>query len=132
MSLRPAEEHPGLPNPGQRCEFVHRRDQEGWEPSVNRSSTATMGSRSGTSQAIAQLNEWSKSEVTVKLVVKLGPFITCHLGCVRKFGSDADNIFYLEPDDGGGTFEFSPSDNRPTIRRNKTCTEVCFSRRGCL
>lgn len=87
-------------------------------------------SRSGTSQAIQQLNEWSKSEVTVKLVVKLGPFIACHIGCVRKFGADADNIFYVEPDEGGGTFAFSPSDDQPSIRRNMTCTEVCFSRRG--
>jgi hypothetical protein len=87
-------------------------------------------SQCGTREAIKQLNQWSKSEVTVKLIVKLGPFIVWHSGCVRKFGADADNIFYVEPNQGGGTFEFEPSDCQLTIRRTKTYTEICFSQEG--
>jgi hypothetical protein len=90
-------------------------------------------SQRGTKEAIEQLNHWSKSEVTVKLVVRpriQGPFCVCHTGCVRKFPSDVYDIFYLEPNEGGGTFEFDPDTCQPTIRRTKTYTQVCFTEGG--
>src|SRR5580704_1784271 len=36
VPLCTAEESCGLPNPRERCEFVDRCDEEGWEPTIER------------------------------------------------------------------------------------------------
>jgi hypothetical protein len=82
-------------------------------------------SQRGTKEAIEQLNKWSKSEETVKLIVRLGPVTVHHGGRVSKF---ADKLFYFKPNGGGGMFSFNLFDSQTTIER--TDASVCFSQGG--
>jgi hypothetical protein len=80
-----------------------------------------------TSGVLKQLNDWVQSETVLRLIVSAEAFSVFHTGCLQKLPGDND-VFYLEPSEGGGTFEFSPSDCRATSHREDDWTAVSFSK----
>ena len=78
-----------------------------------------------TSQVLKQLNDWVKSTVQLRLIVSAEAFSVFHTGRLQKLGG-SDNIFYIEPNEGGGVFEISPSDCPTLIQRTDEYTIVCF------
>ena len=79
-----------------------------------------------TSEAVRQLNDWVKSAIHLMLIVSAEPFSVFHTGHLQKL--DHDDVYYVEPNEGGGVFEFSPSDCRPAIHRTEAYTLVSFSK----
>jgi hypothetical protein len=77
------------------------------------------------SEVLKQLNDWVNSETPLMLIVSAEAFSVFHTGCLQKLHGNND-IFYVEPAEGGGTFEFSPSDCRTAIHREKDWITVSF------
>jgi hypothetical protein len=75
-------------------------------------------------KALKQLNEWSQSSATLKLIVSAGPLRVWYVGHLSKL-TDL-NIFFFKPNEGGGAFEFSPSQCPPVIQRTDIYTTVSF------
>jgi hypothetical protein len=76
---------------------------------------------------LSQLNDWVQSETVLRLILSAEAFSVFHTGCLQKLPGDND-IFYLEPAEGGGTFELSPSACRTAINRQGDWTAVAFSK----
>jgi hypothetical protein len=85
--------------------------------------------RSQKQQVLKQLNSWTKSATLMRLIVSAQPsFSIFHTGCVQKL-TGSDDIFYLEPNEGGGVFEFSPDGGPVFIERTEKYTVVTFGDR---
>jgi hypothetical protein len=75
---------------------------------------------------LKQLNSWSTSGTLLRLVVSAQPlFSIFHTGSVCKLAGP-DDIFYLEPNEGGGVLEFSPSGCPVFIEHTEKRTTVMF------
>lgn len=81
-----------------------------------------------TSEAVKQLNDWVESAIMLRLIISAAEvFSVFHTGHLQKFDG-SDDVFYLEPNEGGGVFEVSSSECRPVIDRTEDYTLVSFSK----
>lgn len=77
------------------------------------------------SKVLKQLKNWVESETVLRLIISEQAFSVFHTGRLQKLDG-SDDIFYVEPNEGGGVFEISPSDCPTLIQRTDEYTVVCF------
>jgi hypothetical protein len=77
------------------------------------------------SKVLKQLRNWVESETVLRLITSAQAFSVFHTGRLQTLDG-SDDIFYVEPNEGGGVFEISPSDCPTLIERTDEYTIVCF------
>ena len=76
-------------------------------------------------KVLEQLNSWVESVTPLWLIVEIEPLNVFYTGCVCKLKGTED-LFYLAPNEGGGVFEFTPSENSTALKRTDAFTVVSF------
>jgi len=83
--------------------------------------------RSGSKEAVEQLDSWCKSGITLRLVLPLESFSIWHTGHLSKITNP--EIYFFHTDEGGATFHLHPLSCQPSIHRTDFSTTVSFRKR---
>ena len=76
-------------------------------------------------QVLEQLNNWTSSAVTLRLIVSAEAFSVFHTGFLCRL-TETEDVFVFEPNEGGGVFVCSPSECPSFITWTDTYTLVKF------